>query len=207
MIAVIVSYAFVGIILGVATWCEKARVLSDEQARKLIHVGVAHWFILAMWLFESVMLATLVPASFIVINYMSYKMHLLSAMERDKKGTENLGTVYYAISLTIITYLSLRYHVQTIGMFAILSMGYGDGLGAIVGERYGKRKLYKNKSRIGTMTMFVLTFLIGAILFQEGLLIVTFIALSAAGVELFTPRGFDNLSVPLFIFFTAVLLL
>ncbi len=208
MIGVAVSYLFVGAVLLLASFFERIRLLSDEGSRKLIHVAVAHWILIAIVFFEGrPLLASVVPASFILLNYLSYRFNLLSAMERDERRAEDLGTVYYAISLTIVSYIAFRYDLLAHGAIAILAMGYADGLGAVLGKRFGRRKLYHMKTYIGSLAVFFFTFVITYGFFQTAFVTVLVLSLATAAVELYTPKGFDNLTVPLFLFFSAVVLI
>ena len=87
-------------------------------------------------------------------------------------------------------------------------MGYGDGLAAVVGTFKGTKYtlIGENlKSKEGTFTMLVVTFtvitlvlgictdiaIVRVILYSLGLSIV------ATLLELFTPHGLDNLTVPI----------
>ncbi len=207
MIGLVVSYAFVGAILGLAQLIEKTNLLGSEGTRKFIHIAVAHWFLLAIVLFDNAWLASVVPASFIVLNYLSFRFNLVSAMERDEKTPENLGTVYYAISLTIVTYFAFTYELYAVGAFAILAMGWGDGLAGAIGKRYGRRKIYQAKTFFGTCTMFLTLLVLAFALIQEAYAYLLIVVAIGTLVELFTPSGFDNLSVPLFLFFSVVMIL
>ncbi len=205
--AFVFSYAFIAGVLGIATLFEKTKMFNDEGTRKFIHIAVAHWFILAIFIFDNALLASIVPFSFIILNYLSYRYNLVSAMERDTHNREDLGTVYYAVSLTIITFIAFQFSYKIEGLFAILAMGYGDGFGAVIGKRFGKTTVYSKKTYIGSTAMLFFTLIIGYILFPQRLLLVPLIALSATLLEIFTLEGYDNLSVPLFIFLLSVVIL
>ena len=207
MMAFLYSYAFIIGVLIVATLLLKAGWLKDEGSRKFIHIAVAHWFILAIHTFESAYAASIVPFSFIILNWLSWRFTLVRAMERTKQENEGLGTVYYALSLTIITFIAFRYDSLDAGLFAILAMGYGDGLSALVGKHFGKKTVYRKKTYIGSSVMFGCTMAIGFLLFPSRIGSVLLIALGATALEMFTKDGFDNLSVPLFIFFLSVVIL
>jgi phytol kinase len=201
----ILSYVLVFLVIGIATFLQKKGILGEEGARKFIHIGVSNWWILAMIFFKgehAVWFAIIAPITFIILNYVSYRMNLLKAMERGGKG--NLGTVYFPISLLILVIFSFGIlNRPEFGAFGILILGYGDGFAAVIGKKYGQKKLIFGKSLEGTLTMFVASFIVSAIL-----LVVTFnisgwiwlalcISLAATLIELLTPKGLDNLSVPL----------
>ncbi|MFP4287318.1 MAG: diacylglycerol/polyprenol kinase family protein [Candidatus Izemoplasmataceae bacterium] len=209
MVELLLAYGFVFLVIGMASLLDKLGFLNDEGSRKFIHIGVSNWWLVAMVLFEpsTYYLAVIPPFTFIVLNYLSYRFDLIQSMERKEKSLSDLGTVYYAISLFIITFFAFYYDHLQIGALAILSMGYGDGLGAIVGKHFNSKKLYGHKSLLGSLTMFISTFIIGILLFPSSIVIVIFISIIATLIELFTPKGLDNLSVPLLIFFLGLLLL
>lgn len=199
------SYILIFLIIGISSVLQNKKVLGDEGARKFIHIGVSNWWILAMWFFvdeHRVWYAVIAPFTFIVLNYLSYRLNLLKAMERGGKG--NLGTVYFPISLLILVILTFGILENPfIGAVGILVMGYGDGLAAVIGKAYGKHQLAFGKSIEGSLTMFIASFIVvfGISIFLQpiitALILALIVAACATVVELMTPKGLDNLSVPL----------
>ena len=208
LLGLIVSFIFILSIIGISTILTKNRTISGEVSRKFIHIGVCNWWIIAMIYFDSRYYAAIVPALFVVINYISYKYQVIRVMERDK-DTKSLGTVYYAISLLILSLFTFgEVYNEYIGALGVLTMGYGDGLAAIIGTIRGTEYISvgKNlKSKEGTLTMFVITFMVIFIIlsiFTEistpGLILYAIVlSILATLLELFTPHGLDNLTVPL----------
>src|SRR5208282_1940953 len=97
-----------------------------------------------------------------------------------------------------------------VGGIAVLVLGWGDGLAALVGEANGApgvRIWGGRKSAAGTIVMFAASFavtLVFTLLFNAryGTLVPaigvsTIVAAAATVVELFTPFGIDNITVPL----------
>jgi phytol kinase len=201
----VLSYVLIFLVIGVSTILQKAKVFGDEGARKFIHIGVSNWWILAMIFFtddNKMWFAMIPPITFILLNYISYRQNLFKAMERGGKG--NLGTVYFPISLLILVIFTFGImHRPDVGAMGILILGYGDGLAAVFGVRYGKHKLSFGKSIEGSLTMFVASLVIGVLVstlvfpITTALWIGLVIALFATIIELFSPKGFDNLTVPL----------
>lgn len=202
ILGIIISFAFVFAIIFIAGLLKR---LGQEASRKFVHIGVANWWLIAMAYFDSPVWASIVPASFVVLNYISYKYGLFKSMER-KGGKEDLGTVYYAISLLVIALLTFsKTGKPYLGAIAILTMGYGDGLAAVVGKAlgWGKYKVFgANKSLAGSLTMFMASLAVAGVLmsmyaggFDLGK--AAALALIATVLEALTPMGFDNLSVPL----------
>ena len=163
-----------------------------------------------MYFFTNVWFAAFVPATFIFINYISYKKDIIKVMERDQQ--DGLGTVYYALSLLILVIISFGiYNKPTLGLIPVLIMAYGDGLAAIIG-RLIKSPRYKivnsKKSFAGSITMFVISFIIiGAYLIYEQIpaywgiehtiLMTSLMAFTLTGIEAISIKGTDNISVPL----------
>ena len=208
IIGIIVSVIFVLCIIGISTILTKKKIITGEASRKFIHIGVSNWWIIAMIFFDNRYYAAVVPGLFVIINYISYKYQVIEAMERDG-STKDLGTVYYAVSLLILSLLTLgKGGYEYIGALGILTMGYGDGFAAVVGNLKGTRytPIGRNlKSREGTLTMLVVTFsvitlVLGICTNMSILLILVYsagLSVVATLLELFTPHGLDNLTVPL----------
>lgn len=202
---IIVSFVFIFLIIGISTLLTNKKILSGEGSRKFIHIGVANWWIIAMVFFDSPLWASIVPALFIIINYISYKKQVFKAMERGK-GKNDLGTVYYAISLFILSIVTFSKGMDPyVGAMGILIMGYGDGFAAVIGEKYGKHSftlMNSKKSLEGSLAMFIVSFIVAfiiAVLAGNSCiwLLPLSLALIATIVEIFSPYGIDNLTVPL----------
>lgn len=205
ILGIIFSIIFVFLIIGISSILTKFNLLSNEGSRKFIHIGVSNWWIIAMLFFNNNIYASIVPALFVIINYISYKKQVFKAMERD--GSKNdLGTVYFALSLLIlalITFKNVEY--SYIGALGILIMGYGDGFAAVIGVKYGKNKfevLGNEKSLEGSLAMFIFSFIVSiVILYIFNPVHIIFysliLAIISTVLEAFSPYGLDNLAVPL----------
>ena len=187
------SFLFVMAVLGSATLLHRCGVVESETSRKLIHIGVAHWFLFVPF-FDTLFVAMIAPVSFIGLNFLSQRFGLVRSMERHDRS--DYGTVYYAISLTIITYLSVVYDQYLIGLVSMLVLGWGDGLAALVGRYAQGPTLRPNKSVYGALAMASASLVVGLVLLDSILLSVV-IAIVATAAEVYTPKGFDNLTVAL----------
>lgn len=199
----ILSFVLVFLVIGISTVLEKKKILNDEQSRKFIHIGVSNWWFLVLFLFDNLWWAIIPPIIFIGLNYASYKMNLIKSMERSGNG--NLGTVYFPIALLLLVIASFTFTNVYVGAIGIFILGYGDGLAAVVGKAFGKKKIINGKSLIGSITMFFASFIVSSLLLAIGLkldlwmvLLFSFaISVISTLIELFTPKGLDNLSIPL----------
>ncbi|NTW61317.1 DUF92 domain-containing protein [Candidatus Saccharibacteria bacterium] len=199
-LGIILSFVFIGVIIATSSFLQKRRLLDEEGSRKFIHIGVSNWWFILILFFDNVWLACIPPIVFILLNYASYKLNLIKAMERDKQTS--LGTVYYPISLLILVIASFYLKMPYLGALGILIMGYGDGLAGYIGKKYGKRKLLHNKTVAGTTTMFLVSLFISYIVFANfasdfAIIGSVLVAVGAAFIELITPKGLDNITVPL----------
>jgi len=213
LIGIIVSFVFVFAVIGISTVLSNKGILDGEGSRKFIHVAVSNWWIIAMLTFTDPLWASFVPLMFVFINYLSYRKNVFKAMERDG-SSRDLGTVYYAISLLILAYATFSYHFAYIGGIGILIMGYGDGFAALIGKKFGKHSFKKfglDKSLEGSLTVLVFALLIAGIffgLYAPSNLILKTVAVGVAAtiIELISPNGFDNLTLPLLVSLLAVVL-
>ena len=206
-LGIIVSYLYIALVILGAKIFEKR---GKEASRKFIHIMLGNWWIIAMHFFTSVWFAVFVPATFVIINYLSYKKDLIKVMERDEK--DGLGTVYYAVALLILAIISFGiFKNPALGLVPTLVMAYGDGLAAVIGKGI-KSKKYKlgesKKSVAGSLTMFVIsTFLIGVYLWfahstifwktAHWPLVACLMGFAITGIEAVSGKGWDNITVPL----------
>ncbi len=119
-----------------------------------------------------------------------------------------IGLILYAISYTILAFFfSAKPYVIIAG---ILPMAFGDAAASIIGQKIGRHKLRVSlkKSYEGSITMFSVTLVsvTGTLLlfsylcpFSTSILILAsvIVALVSTILEAVTPKGLDNLSVPL----------
>ncbi len=200
-IGILVSYLAIFLVIVIAKLFEK---LGKEASRKFIHIALGNWWLIAMYFFDNIWFALFVPATFIVINYISYKKNLIKVMERTEDEKEGLGTVYYAMSLFIVTLISFSVHNTALGLAPIFVMAYGDGLAAVIGRsvKSPKYKIYDTeKSLAGSLTMFIVSFTIMSIylgLTTNLWFIKSFLcSLIVTLLEAISIRGTDNFTVPI----------
>lgn len=205
LLGIFASLLYILLVLGMATMLHRTRKLQGEGARKLIHVGVSGWWVIAMIFFTRPLAAAAVPLLFVVVNSLSLRFNILKAMERPP-GENSLGTVYYALSLTVLALVCFGGMVPPlVGALGIFAMAFGDGFAAVLGKRHGKKKYTvwgKSKSYVGSVAMFLLCFTTSLILLyifapQYALATALLLALGATVLEALSPFGLDNITVPL----------
>ena len=217
-----VSLAYVLAVLGASSLAAR-RGASSEATRKLAHIALGGWWLIAARFFDSPLWAAALPAAFILVNAFAYRRQKLSFMGRDG-GEDTPGTVYYAVSLTALALFSFGIGTPYVGALGFFCMAFGDGFAAVLGKRFGRRVLVGccGKTLVGSATMLAVSFAscavvlmapppfgAGGILGAPGgafaplgslaasLLAAALLAAVAAAIEAFSVEGLDNLFVPL----------
>ena len=223
LIGLLLVYAYVGSVVVIAI---RSKFLNDRGwNRKFIHIMIGN-IVFFWWVFsDKYVMALLAAAPFIpLLMYSSMKgakikeksepRSVKAALADASLNGHKFGLVYYAISWTLLAFLLFDHRL--IASIAIVSMAYGDGMGGLIGRRFGKTKLLGKKTLEGSSAVFVFTALaiLMVVAFYGGLAMLGWfpvheisltLALTIAlltgiyvsFVELVTPGEFDNLVIPL----------
>lgn len=186
--------------------------LPGKVSRKVLHAMIGN-LPLIMPFFTASIYPFLVASPFILVTLLATPSSPIKLGEK-MKGLSSLteeghhwGLVLYAISYSALALLfGVKPYIVAAGIFP---MAYGDSLAAVFGEYYGKHKyrVFETKSIEGSIGMFLgsfvsltLAFLYFGLLypFTFNPLVPAFaIACLAAVVEGVSPKGLDNVAVPL----------
>lgn len=202
--AILISFVYVFAALGVAEGLRKAGNYSLNFTRKFVHIAVGMWAFGTIFLFQSRWLAVIPPATFIILNYVSYRQGIFSAIESEYQA--NLGTVYFPLAFGLIILLLWDY--PNLLVATLMPLTWGDAMAAILGKAYGHIKytiMGQTRSIEGSVSMFlfslVSTFLVLWLVSPGvagwpsfGIAIVA--ALFATLIEAVSPWGLDNLTIP-----------
>lgn len=203
----ILTFGWVFLMLGLTLVLKKRRGLQDETSRKIIHVSVAFAWVPMYLCFGASWHLVIPPAVFIVLNAVSYRQGLFAAMERSDESKKSLGTVYYAVSMTVMALWS-RFFPELLPAYGtgLFCMALGDGFAPLFGGiRKGNRKLFGNRSLYGSLSVFAVCLLVIAVMtgifsLPLGLGRMLLTALAAVALELVGLRGYDNLTLPMGVF-------
>jgi len=218
LIGLAASYAYAIALIGLAELLRRAAGVPQELTRKLVHVGAGMWVFGVLALFDHWQWGVLPFATFILGNYLFYRYRLFRSMdERDNTP----GTVYFAIAITLLFGLFWRPGSAgdraPIAAAGAMALTWGDAIAALAGRRFGQRRYTiagETRSWEGSIAMLavaalaiclVLALLPGSALAplapQLGpgaILLAGLVGAAAATLaEAVSPRGTDNLSVPL----------
>jgi len=219
----VLCYVYILFIIFVSNKIDRLLRISQKASRKFLHAMIGNLpFIIPF--FTSNIYPVMVAAPFILVTFCASPYSLFKNISERLKGladiTEEghpLGLVFYAVSYTFLAlFFASKPYVIAAG---ILPMAYGDSAASMVGEKYGRRryKLIADKSLEGSIAMFFASFFsfAASLIFFSSLYYFSFlerifpaiiVAIVATFVESFSPKGFDNLTVPVFSALTFLLL-
>ncbi len=201
LLGYILTYTYILLILLVTSLLHTKFHVKEEITRKLVHIFVGFsWFIM-VYFFKTSIHLIIPPLTFIFINYFSYQKNLLKSMEKKEKNS--LGTIYYALSFTILACLTYFYHsfLPFYGL-GVLTMAIADGLAPFIGSKSLIKIGSTSKTYLGTIFIFLSTIIIAFSFnyaYSLGFTIPKYLifGLSASILELIGSNGTDNLTLPL----------
>jgi phytol kinase len=196
---------YVGSIVLTAELLHRYTDTKPEHVRKVVHIGTGNVMLIA-WLLQLpawVGITSAVLAG--IITLLSYRFPILPGV--NSVGRKSLGTFFYSVSIGILTAIFWQLNLPHYGVIGILIMAWGDGLAAIIGQKFGKHPytiVGNTKSWEGTLTMLLVSYaIVSIVLFSvQGNIWQTWVvgipvAIAATAVESIAQWGLDNLSVPL----------
>ena len=198
----IIGFALLGIELAL-----KNKILNKLFGRKLLHFTAICTCAFAIHRFENRLLTGSIFLLFFFI--------LLGVIRKGWMQVNEYRTYGIALfPLAFAALLFIPFFSNFIIVYAVLILGISDALAGIFGEYFGKQKiifLAENKSWIGFTAFYVSALAVSLFYFNNfslhGILFCMALALLPAITELFSYRGSDNFTVPLFTAAWALLLI
>ncbi len=203
-VSVAIIAGYLGILFFIAEILSRYQKTDAELTRKIVHIGTGNVILLAWWLNipSSIIILASIVASFVAIA--SYFLPILPSL--NGVGRKSLGTLFYAMSIGILTSLFWKNGQQQFTAIGILVMSYGDGMAALIGQKWGKHpyQLWGNKkSWEGSLTMTLVSISVGILILTfngdwqwQNLIIALIVGIFATILEMFSTIGIDNLTVP-----------
>ena len=204
IIPIAIVFGYLVALLIVAEFLSHFPKTDSELTRKIVHIGTGNVILLAWWLniTSDIILLASVVASVVAIT--SYFLPILPSV--NGVGRQSLGTLFYAISIGILTALFWQEETKQFTAIGILIMSYGDGMAALIGQNWGKNpyQIWGNqKSWEGSLTMTLVSLCLTIIIFYligdwqwQYIIIASIIGIFATILETFSQIGIDNLTVP-----------
>ena len=176
-----------------------------ELTRKIVHIGAGHVILIAWWLAVPAWAGIAASAVFSVVALLSYRFPLLPGI--NGIGRKSLGTFFYALSIGILIVCFWPIQQPQYAAIGILTMTWGDGMAALVGQRFGQHPYQiwgEKKSWEGSLAMLLVSYAVCASILAglQGPVMATWAisaaaAIMATALESASKYGVDNLSVPL----------
>ena len=174
---------------------------NQELLRKIIHIGMGPLIPLAIFLKVQQTTAQYFAGGIsllIIINYIYRLFPIIEDIDR-----KSFGTFFYSFSLFIL--ITLFWNKDPLALTAgYFVMTFGDGLAGLLGKNFKSKSwmiFNQRKSTIGTITMFLVSFIVISFLGYQGNFNFTvyyfFIALISTLLEQISIIGIDNFSVPI----------
>lgn len=138
-------------------------------------------------------LLILLEIEYIRIEHRPRITHVLSGLIRSHEKNQLTGSVFYVISC-IIAFAAFDYWVAFVALFMMV---FGDLVASLMGKSFGKTRIYKKKTWVGTLSGFAANALVGILILPGMLILIIPMAITATLVEMFTNKLDDNLTVPL----------
>jgi len=194
-----------GVVVLLAETIYRRVSANSELVRKVVHISTGNIILLAWWLKLPTWVGIWASVIAGAIALLSFYIPFLPGI--NSVGRKSLGTFFYAISIGILIawfWPTQQYQYAAIG---ILVMTWGDGLAALIGQKYGQHPYEVwgiKKSWEGSLTMALTSYFVSSVILfgvqgniWQTWLIPVAIALVATGLEAFSKLGIDNLTVPL----------
>lgn len=196
---------YVGTIVLLAELCHRQGWLPSEQTRKIVHIGTGNVIAIAWWLQLPAWVGIASSVIAAITTLASYRWPILPGV--NSVGRQSWGTFFYALSMGLLIAIFWPLRHPEYAVIGILVMAWGDGLAAIVGQRYGRHPyqiLGNSKSWEGSIALAGISYLVVTtiLLVSQGNLPITWlvgmpVAVVAIGLESISQWGIDNLTLPI----------
>jgi dolichol kinase len=215
---ILLGLCYLYIIFAIVLTGKISHRLPKTLARKFLHIMIGNFiFVIPFFTLNTfpVNFPFFVAAPFIFLTFLVSPLSPLKSLRLRMSGLVDVtggghpfGLVLYAVSYTLLAlFFSDKPYILAAG---IIPLAYGDAAASLVGQKFGKHQynVLGKKSLEGSIGMFIVCFLV---LFTSYLFfgypyalstlnfaVAAFaVAVVATIFEAVTPKGLDNLTVPL----------
>ena len=211
LLGLVSVYCYVTWVMVVA-WIMKGRA---RNLRKIVHV-LTGGIVFFWWMFDTqIVMAGLAAFPFVILLLLATPKSPVKFLRDSPLGARSseghpYGLVMYAVSWTAIAFVLFDDLVAA--SVAIAAMAFGDGMGEVVGRRYGRHEYMPHRTLEGSAAVFLATMIsiialswfyfdfIGYAGSSPAEILVMFapiMALLVCILEAVTPGSIDNLVLPL----------
>ena len=180
-------------------------------SRKIIHISIGFcYFIMNHYFIDKIHFIYVCLILFSVL-IVCTKFKLLKSLETHGEN-KNYGTVYYAVTLTVLAVLANIFpNVYPYFGVALCTIAFGDGFAGLLGSLFTKFniKIYNNKTLIGYLSNALATAISVLIVSKMfGIFDIWYLLLIvylSSTLELLFIKGFDNLGIPIIVFLVSMM--
>lgn len=199
----IASLAIVGLILIINQYLWQRDVVRGEAARKLAHILIGSF--IATWplylSYAEIQLALLVG----LVGAVIVRQFVLFPSIFDVRR-RSIGDIAAPLIILLVAFIE---PTKTIFAVTVLHIAFADGMAALVGSRFGHKTAYnimkQKKSLAGTAVFFTASIAIMTVaaIFRPSIdpmttaLYIVAIPVVATALENISPKGLDNITVPI----------
>jgi len=212
LLLMLLCYGYVILVVLVSGKLAGVANVSEKTSRKFLHAMIGNLpFVIPFFtanIYPALVAAPFILVTFLASPYSPFKSSRFEGLAIITEEGHPLGLVFYAVSYTLLAiFFASQPYIVAAG---ILPMAYGDSAGSLVGERYGKREynLVARKTLEGSVAMFcgsLLSLTIGLAFFSKfyslqlsNVILATIVTVCVATLaESISPKGVDNLTVPI----------
>ena len=194
----LIAIAVIAVTLFCIELAVKNKWVNKLLGRKLLHFAAIYTCAWAIQHFEN--------RIFLAYTFLCFFFILLAVIQKgwmQVNEYKTYGIAFFPLSFAVLLFIPA--FSNSIIVYAVLILGISDALAGISGEYLGKQKiafLFENKSWIGFTTFYITAFIISLFYFNDysinGIMLCMLLALLPAITELFSYRGSDNFTVPIF---------
>lgn len=184
----IIIAVIIGISLFLLEWATIYFHIPKPLSRKIAHTGISVLIIGLSILFGWQLFVYVGALFFFFLLALRLFYPLKSLSDR---SVESIGEIVYPLGIMVS---ALVCQTQMDFVVTILILGISDTVAFYIGSNFKSKVLIFNKTLLGSAGFFFSTFAI--LLLAASPFSAVFLALGLTSVELFSPKGLDNLSVP-----------
>jgi phytol kinase len=185
------------VFVGELLW--RVGAVKGESARKFIHIlsGV----FIASWSFLlNPHLVQLLCVAMVAVVYISTRRSIFKSIHKVNRSV--YGELLYPIGVLLCSIVA---HDPWVFFLAVMHMALADGLAAIIGIKWGDRKRIKKgkKTSLGASVFYMTSLAIFATFIKfnhsndNGIFLIAIGPALLTGVEWFSRKGLDNITIPL----------
>ncbi len=205
MLGVLVALAVVLLLLLLAEFLRQKNYIRGELARKFVHMSVGSF--VAFWpFFLSWNEIRLMCLAFVLVVLVDRHFKFFKSVHSVKRQT--VGDILFPIGIGITTYISSSPWIFTV---AVLYLSLGDGVAAVIGNKYGTQYNYsilkQKKSIVGSLAFWLTALVITGLLlvfmpinlYEVRWVVLLILPLSTTMLEGLSIYGMDNITIPVFV--------